>query len=336
MNKLEISSIVDEIVSSFSKIHGTVMIAKNDEVIWHQGFSYLEAPLKTDKNSQYLVASITKQFTAAAILRALYDRLALDALHNPIAHWLKPTHHIWNDAMPDWANQVTLHHLLTHTSGIKNLYEPLEFQPSERYAYCNIGYTLLGAVIEEITSEPLGYCFERALFLPANMNDTGLPLCGTPYELKNNPKFQNLALGFERIASNNIVEYSDQSEKLVFDKPSTAGGIISTVYDLAKWNHALYQGKIIPMFLVEYMTKKYIQKDTYPYYDGFDKLWYGYGLDIFEENNKKIYQHCGGLAGYQSKISYNPYTNVTIVNLSNVVEEKPAIFAFANRLRGLL
>ena len=135
MNKLEIISIVDEILSGFSKIHGTVLIAKNDEVILHQSFSYLGAPLKVDKYSQYLIASITKQFTAAALLKALYDNLALDALHNPIAYWLRSTHPIWDDAMPGWANQVTLHHLLTHTSGIKNLYEALEFQPSEKYAY---------------------------------------------------------------------------------------------------------------------------------------------------------------------------------------------------------
>ena len=119
--------------------------------------------------------------------------------------------------------------------------------------------------------------------------------------------------------------------KVNFDKPSASGGIISTTHDLVKWNHALYQGKIISMFLVEMMTARYIQKETYPYYDGFETLFYGYGIDIHEQ--QKYYQHCGGIAGYQSKISYNPTTKITIVNLSNVVEENPPIFAFVNQLR---
>ena len=338
-DKREIDSIVAEILAEFPAMHGTVMVAKENKILWHQGFSYPDAPLNTDKHAQYLIASLTKQFTAVALLKALYDRQAhrvLENLQKPLVTWLPFEHQVWNGSMPEWAHQVTLHHLLTHTSGIKSFDEPLEFKPSEKYAYANIGYTLLGVVIQTITSEPLATYFERVLFSPAGMHNTGLPLLGSPAALKKYPQFQKLSLGFERTFIVGNASYSGMEEKLNFDKPSTAGGIISTVHDLAKWNYALYQGIIIPSFLLEMMTTKYIQKEANPYYDGFEKLWYGYGLDIYEKEGKKLYQHCGGIAGYQSKISYNPQTKITIVNLSNVMEETPPIFSFVNRLQASL
>jgi CubicO group peptidase (beta-lactamase class C family) len=334
----QITDIVAELLTEFPNLHGTVMIAKGNKILWHHGFSYADAPLKTDKNSQYLIASITKQFTAAALLKTLYDtqQNVLENLQKPVTSWLPSDHQIWNGAMPEWANLVTLHHLLTHTSGIRSFHERLDFTPSEKYAYANIGYTLLGAVIQTITSQSLDVYFEKVLFKPAGMSDTGLPLSGKPIDLQNNPKFQKLSLGFERTVAGEHTKYSTMSDKLNFDKPSTAGGIISTTHDLVKWNHALYQGKIIPTCLVEIMTTRHIQKETHPYYDGFEPLWYGYGLDIYEQENTKIYQHCGGIAGYQSKMSYNPQTTITIINLSNVMEDSPPIFAFVNRLQALL
>lgn len=229
--------------------------------------------------------------------------------------------------------KITLHHLLTHTSGIKNLDNSLEFKPSEKYAYSNIGYTLLGAAIQALTSESLDVYFKKVLFSPASMHNTGLPVLGKPVDLKEDPKFQKLSLGFERTFIAGNATYSPMGEKINFDKPSTAGGIISTVHDLVKWNYALYQGKIIPLFLVDRMTRKYIQKEVHSYYDGFETLWYGYGLDVYEQGDRNLYQHCGGIAGYQSKISYNPQTKITIVNLSNVMEETPPIFTFVNRLQ---
>ncbi len=339
VDKQEIASIVAGILAEFPAMHGTVVVAKGNEILWHQGFSYPDAPLNTDKHAQYLIASITKQFTAVALLKALYDKQphgVLKNLQKPLVTWLPQEHQIWNGDMQEWAHQVTLHHLLTQTSGVKNYHEPLEFKPSAKYAYANIGYTLLGAVIQAITSEVLDVYFERVLFVPSGMYDTGLPLSGKPIDLKKDPKFLKLSLGFERTFADENAGYSTMEDKVNFDKPSTAGGIISTVHDLVKWNHALYQGKIIPTFLVEMMTTRYIQKEAHPYYDGFETLWYGYGLDIYEQENKKFYQHCGGIAGYQSKISYNPDAGTTIVNLSNIAEENPPLFAFVNRLQKLL
>ena len=237
--------------------------------------------------------------------------------------------------MPEWSHQVTLHHLLTHTSGVKNYHDPLEFSPCEKYAYSNAGYILIGAVIQEITREPLESYFKRVLFDPAQMNDTYLPLSKTFLGLKDDSKFQKLALGFESNPSSKQRMYSATEENIHFDKLSTSGAIVSTAQDLVKWNQSFYNGHIIPSVLVNMMVTKHTSKETYPFYDGSDILWQGYGLDIHEDQ-EQIYQHCGGTSGYQARLSYNPKTTITIVNLSNISEEESPIYTCANRLRDLL
>ena len=352
MDRKKVEFIVREALAKFPNIHGTIMVSKGNELIYHKGFSYVDAPFQTDKSAQYLIASLTKQFTAAAILRALYDNkleqgisessseelkgLVLKDLQSPLSDFLDQEHLIWNGAMPEWSHQVTLHHLLTHTSGVKSYNEPLEFIPSENYAYSNVGYILIGEVIQEITREPLEAYFKRVLFDPAQMNDTYLPLRRTFLGLKDESKFQKLSLGFESNPSSTQRVFNSTEENIHFDKLSTSGAMVSTAQDLVKWNQSFYNGHIIPSFLVNMMVTKHTPKETYSFYDGSDTLWYGYGLDIHEERGERVYQHCGGTRGYQGRLSYNPKTNITIVNLSNISEEEPSIFTCVNRLRDLL
>lgn len=238
--------------------------------------------------------------------------------------------------MPEWSHQVTLHQFLTHTSGVRSYNEPLEFSYSENCAYSNVGYILIGTVIQEITREPLEAYFKRVLFDPAEMNDTYLPLSKTFLALKDDSKFQKLSLGFKSNPSSKQRVFSSTEENIHFDKLSTSGAIISTAQNLTKWNQSFYNGHIIPSFLVNMMVTKHAPKETYPFYDGSDMLWYGYGLDIYEERGERIYQHCGGTNGYQARLSYNPKTDITIVNLSNISEEESSIFTCVNRLRNLL
>lgn len=81
------------------------------------------------------------------------------------------------------------------------------------------------------------------------------------------------------------------------------------------------------------MTTSHVQKPAHQFYDGFDTLWYGYGLDIAYHGGRKMYQHCGGTSGYQAKLCYDPHTNITIINVANVNEDAPEIFQFTNVLR---
>lgn len=84
------------------------------------------------------------------------------------------------------------------------------------------------------------------------------------------------------------------------------------------------------------MTHPVIQKLRFAFYDGEGPLFAGYGVDALDDGRRKIYQHCGGTSGYQSKIFYDPKTQFSIINLSSIMEETRPIFAFTNQLRKMI
>ncbi len=329
---------IKHILPNFTDMHGEIAVSHGDDIIYHGSFSYADAPSRVSKNAQYLIGSVTKQFTAVALLKSFYDRqIALDAkndvetlnrvvkndLTKPVSFFLPKDHQVWNGSMPNWANFVTIHHLLTHTSGIKkkkseiDFDENLECTPGQQFLYSNPNYFLIGKVISEITNTSLDKYFKNVLFDPAGMQKTYFPLSGTPKQLKQDKKFENLALGFEYNLVPVEVTFSSAEDKINFDELSVAGGIVSTAEDCVRWNHALFQGKIIPMHFVELMLVKYIPAIPIPTYYGLDQVWYGYGIEVYNEEQKICYQHSGGCPGYQSRLMYLPNSNMTIVHLSN-------------------
>ena len=183
----------------------------------------------------------------------------------------------------------------------------LIYSPGERYNYSNIGYILIGRIIEVLIDEPIDSYYKKILFVPAGMRYTFLVMDGTPESLENNRAFTTLVSGFEK----NGDQIQKISNKPDFSKLFTAGGIISTPIDLVKWQYALYQGSIIPLNLLQLMKKPLIQKSGFAFYDGEKPLSAGYGIDIADYGETKIYQHCGGTLGYQSKISYDPKTQIS-------------------------
>ncbi len=335
--KYKLLAAVKKFLSHFPDMHGELAISIGDDIIYHENFTYTDAPWTVNKNSQYLIASITKQFTAAAILKTLYDRqvslgigkdpetfkqLIQDDLHKPVSFFLPPEHSAWNNNMPSWANTVTVHHLLTHTSGIKKINETtfdetLEYVPGQQFLYSNPNYVLIGTIISELTKTTLDVYFKRVLFEPAEMQNTHFPMTGTPKELQQQDDFKNLALGFEYNLLPSEVTFNAAGEKISFDELDVAGGIISTVKDCVKWNNALYHGKIIPSYLVDLMFLQHIPAIPFPTYYGLDSVWYGYGIEVYYEGQKICYQHAGGCPGYQGRLIYLPVSNITIVHLSN-------------------
>jgi CubicO group peptidase (beta-lactamase class C family) len=330
----DVHSVAEDLLLKFPDIHGSVIVAHQDQVLYFESFASY-GNIKADKNAQYLIASVTKNFTSAAILKLLFeyfgDELS-DALNKPLSDFLFEDHPIWLGEMPDFAKVVTLHHLLSHTSGLGATNKQLLYSPGEKYHYSNLGYILIGHIIQALTTEPIDSYYKRALFDPAGMQNTFLVLDETPASLKDAPAFASLVPGFEK-NGDQIQKIADKPD---FSKLFTAGGIISTPIDLVKWQHALYQGHIIPLKLLQLMTNPVIQKQGFAFYDGEGSLHAGYGVDIAKDRITKLYQHCGGTSGYQSKISYDPKTQISIINLSNIMEENPPIFAFSNRLRVIL
>ena len=333
----KILSAIDKLLPHFTDMHGEIAVSCGDDILYHESFTYVDAPWSVGKNSQYLISSITKQFTAAALLKSLYDRqIALGAshdseilkkliqndLHRSVSFFLPQEHQIWDGHMPNWANIVTIHHLLTHTSGIKKKSETvfdnsLDNTPGQTFLYSNPNYVLIGEIISEITNTTLNDYFQHVLFDPAGMTNTYFPLKATPKHLKLQKNFKNLALGFEYDLLPREVAFHTAEEKITFEELSVAGGIVSTVKDCIKWNNALYHGKIIPMFLVELMLIKYISSAPFPTYYALDRVWYGYGIDVYDEDQNICYQHPGGGPGYQARLIYLPVSNITIVHLSN-------------------
>lgn len=218
--------------ADFEKSHilsGTVAAAIEGHIFFVKGFGIADAQTNTPCTSRtlYNIASVTKQFIAAALLRVLYDaRPSLislkKALEMPLSHYLPPEDWLWNGGMPEWANEVTLHHLLTHTSGIVNYTElnafwdhlyisqapslldllalfkehPLNFTPGARYEYSNSGYTLLGQVIARLSKKDLGCYLQDVFFNPLEMKNTSLPAGGTTRTLKQEERFSHLARGY--------------------------------------------------------------------------------------------------------------------------------------------
>lgn len=330
----DLQSLAENLLLKFPDINGSVIVAKQNQILYHENFAS-SGRIKSNKNAQYLIASVTKNFTSAAILKLLLTHFGddiSDALSKPLSDFLTEDDPLWLGEIPDYAKVVTIHHLLSHTSGLGVIDKPLLYSPGERYHYSNLGYILIGRIIEALIDEPIDSYYKKILFDPAGMQDTFLVMDGTPASLQNDLAFATLVLGFEK----NGDQIQKISNKPDFSKLFTAGGIISTPIDLVKWQYALYQGSIIPLNLLQLMKKPLIQKSGFAFYDGEKSLSAGYGIDIVDYGETKIYQHCGGVSGYQSKISYDSKTQISIVNLSNLMEDNPPIFAFTNELRRIL
>src|SRR5215813_382247 len=160
---------------------GSVLVAKNGEVIFSKsyGMADLEWSVPNSSTTRFNIASMTKQFTAASIL-VLEDRGKLRT-DDSVKKYLP-------DAPASW-DKVTIYHLLTHTSGISDdsaKYEPgtpdklvfndkpLSFQPGERWAYTNLGYIVLGYLIERISGQTYEDFVRDYIFKPLGMNDSGM------------------------------------------------------------------------------------------------------------------------------------------------------------------
>jgi CubicO group peptidase (beta-lactamase class C family) len=359
MASKQINITVKTTVNDLSKnmnLNGTILVGKKDETIYtqHFGFADIAANIPVSTDTQYFVGSVTKQFAAVALLKALLDiniqngidkndvnslknSIQVD-LNRPVAYYLSSENSIWAGAMPEWANIVTVHQLLTHTSGIvdcsrlpnyndlmknpPNVVElielfkdkDLEFKPGSRFSYSNSGYILIGLIIEQITEKKLDIYMETAFFKPLTMNATYFITHGTLHDVKKDMKrFSNLARGyyFDVSAVKPTMDEVAQYEPMQIVLAS--GSLISTAPDLLCWNNALYSGKIIPPFLVDMMVQPFISTGT-------TNIAYGYGVMIMKPGTEGAYYSHGGLTpGYITNLTYIPTSYLSIISLTNVM-----------------
>lgn len=338
--------------------NGSILIAINNEPVYQRyaGFADIGDHQSTSLHTQYLIASVTKQFSAAALLNALYmtakntcetdaelENNVKTALQNAVSDYLPETHEVWATSMPKWADTVNLHQLLAHSSGIPNYTSlpgfdsqknmkavdvisffkthALEFIPGTKFSYTNSGYFMLGTLIEEISRQSLEQYLQTAFFEPLEMHSTFLPNGGTVNDLKHtDSRFTHLARGYTYNITMPHATLTEVNNYTAMQIPGAAGGLVSTVSDLLKWNNALYSGKILPLYLVKMMLHPHIQAEK-------QNEYYGYGIEIKNtEPFGTYYTHRGGIPGFQTRLTYIPAYQMSIVISENVRGDKESLY----------
>lgn len=296
-----------------SFFRGSVMVIKAGLPILCKGYGNATESSKNTPFTIFQIASLTKQFTAAAILQ-LHERGKID-LDAPITEYLPEDYQ-----SEDW-EYVKVKHLLSHTSGIPSYtdqknYEKiaksltvekiikdaidktLYFEPGTEFEYSNTGYILLGTIIENVTGESYAQYMAENIFKPADMQSSGV--C-----TGSSAKGSNVATGYC---------WDDDGEKLIKDDSEnysvsfSDGSIYSTVIDLAKWNEVL-DGK-----RKDILNDEAIRMMTTP-----KKEEYGCGLIINEVFGQKRIFHDGMIAGFNDFLCKYPNDDTFIVVLCNTV-----------------
>ena len=300
----------------------TALVAVNGKVIYQKAFgkANLELDVNMSVNSVLEIGSITKQFTAVSILMLVEQgKLKLD---DDINKYIKD--------YPTEGHRITIHHLLSHTSGIGSftasdewydnrkkdftkeeffkLFEklPMHFAPGEKYLYSNTGYFLLAAVIEEITNKTYEEFINEYIFNPLEMKDS--------YYGSRSKITLNRASGYDNVNDKRDEEFNESetvnADALNFIHFHSAGAIVSTVYDLFLWNRAIRNNKLIS-------EENKIKAFTNYQLIDVKNTNYGYGWAIEEINGISSIEHNGGTMGFRSNSIYLPKNDVFVVVLTN-------------------
>ncbi|HKL88956.1 MAG TPA: serine hydrolase domain-containing protein, partial [Salinibacter sp.] len=311
---------IDSLVTAYQDarlFNGAVLVGQGDSVVYARavGDANMEWDVPNSADTRFHVGSVTKQFTAALILQLVAeDKVALDST---VATYL-----------PDYpgpgADRITIHHLLTHRSGIPSFtgfedyqsrimrleWEPdslvaefagrgLDFEPGSQWAYSNSGYFLLGVIAQEVTGQHYATALREKVLAP-------LDLDGTIGYAFSDQVIEREASGYEQ-----TVWGYRRAEPIESSVPLSAGMLYATPEGLHRWTRALHTGEVLPDSLYDAMTTAHAQNG------------YGYGLvnrtDTIAGHPVSLTQHGGGINGFSSALSYAEPDNYTIVVLDNTM-----------------
>ncbi len=293
---------------------GTVLVAENGKPVYQNAFGLanleLDVPHTTDM--KFILGSVTKQFTAVLILQMVEDgKIKLD---DPIRK------HI-----PNYPNargkDITIHHLLSHSSGlhhwgginnfllskarlrhekdsIMDMFTTLEErnEPGEQFSYSSIGYYLLGIILENVSGKAYEELLQERIFDPLKMTNSFFSDSDKIIKNRVSPYRYNFLT-----AKYDNAEYRDPSTTY------STGGIISTTEDLLKWDQALYTNQLLSKKSLELLLKP-----------NFDRYSYGFHVNLRgEHSDLNVRWHGGLVTGYRSQITRLIDENKTIILLSN-------------------
>ncbi|MFC1746387.1 serine hydrolase domain-containing protein [Candidatus Riflebacteria bacterium] len=294
-----------------------VGVIKNGRINFCEGFGYasLEWNKKAATDTVFEIASITKLFTAMAILKLREDGI-ID-LNQSIADF-------FNDIPHTWAT-IKIHHILSHRSGLINYtnlecyqkstrldvprYQkiewakehPLLFNPGQRWSYDNTGYLLLGYLIEKVSGMKYTEYLEQTIFQPAGLSSTGLNEVGIIV--------RNKARGYE-IHDNKYKTAPYYSPENTFSD----GGLLSTVKDLCQWMQAFFAAEIINAESMQKMLSPYPTIEQNEKGMGFAC---GYGWFLANCHGESLYGCNGCIKGYSTSLSHFPDRAMTFIFLTN-------------------
>ena len=313
---------IDKLVGDYAKygkFNGTVLVADKGNVIYKKGFGLadMEWDIPNQPDTKHRLGSITKQFTAMLIMQLVEQgKLKLDV---PITTYL-----------PDYSKKngdvITIHHLLTHTSGIPNMTSfpgftkdisrntytakqlvnlfsdsTLQFKPGEKFDYSNSGYILLGYIIETVTGKSYETVLRENIFEPLGMKNSGYDHL--------QPVLKNRARGYQRFGWKYVnANFIDMSV------PHAAGAMYSTVEDLSLWDQALYGTQLLRKENMDLLFTKHISTGG---------GHYGYGFDIGEiplgntPERMATVGHGGGIDGFHTLLTRFPSDKSFIILLNN-------------------
>ena len=301
-----LSQQIDSVFSKY-QFNGSVAVLKNDEILYQQenGFQDFGTKKKLDSSSVFAIASVSKQFTAVLVLlQEDAGRLNTD---DKVSKYL-------TDFQSNQFKNIKIKDLLNHTSGISDFGRGLLSEPGKEFHYSNKGFRLLGEIIEKVSGKSYDENLKE-LFAKVGMNNSFSA---------NSFRGNNLAGAFTGNAKSfQIVE--NMPKRLAQESISIpAGGILSTVNDLHRWNTALYQGTI----LKPASFKKFSEKSADRNHQILGKMDYGFGI-MMNVGKPLAYFHTGYVKGAPSLLIYYPESQTSVVILSNIADElkgKNAIF----------
>ncbi|WP_374016070.1 serine hydrolase domain-containing protein [Paenibacillus thiaminolyticus] len=296
-----VSDKIDQYLTN-EKFQGTVLIAKEGEILFTKGYGLAATDLPNSPSTLYQIASLSKTFTAVAVMQLVEKELL--NLDNPISQYF-----------PDFPNgeSITISHLLSHSSGIPDYLKAnfefdyskewnpndivktvsdseLEFTPGKSFSYSNTGYVMLGLIVEKVSGQSYANYIEEHIFEPSNMFNSmftvsaGIPKAEGHIEGKAGPLMHNSAA-------------------------YATGDIISTVEDLELFDRALRNNLLISKETSELMSMTHAKKFPYQY---------GYGWYTQDVMGKKAVGHSGGYpSGFRHYVTRLNDEELTVIVLSN-------------------
>lgn len=277
------------------------------------GLANREHQVANMPTTKFRIASVTKQFTAAAILQ-LQEKGALN-VQAPISEYLTEY---------PGGNRITVHHLLTHTSGIPNYLRPenesdsqdwlrqsftlaqlisrfqsrpLDFEPGEKFRYSNSGYVLLTQIIESVSNQSYADYLQTNIFAPLELNATG-------YE-RPQAVIPNLAQGYSLTDEGIYVNASPFDMSI----PQGAGGLYSTTADLARWTQWLHgretQSLVLSTAAKERLMQPFVLIEPQKEVRTSDDTFYGYGIVVDSQfKQQRHVHHSGRINGFESSLAF--------------------------------